>query len=113
MNTPEADARIEGIQDALPASLRRLLWEYDFDTLTWQRDHDLVIARVLAYGNWRQTCWLLERIGDEGVRAYLPPTHGRGLSRPQLRYWETILDLPHDQVTAWMNAQERRIWDER
>lgn len=97
----------------LPTSLRRLFWEYDADKLIWDRDRDLVIFRVLAHGNWRETCWLLAQIGDEGVRAYLLRTQGRGLSRPQLRYWETILDLPHDQVTAWMDAPERRIWDER
>lgn len=93
--------------------MHRLFWEYDFDKLAWDRHRNLVISRVLAYGNWRETCWLLDQVGDEGIRDHLVRTHGRGLSRPQLRYWETILGLPHQQVTEWMNDPGRRIWDAR
>jgi len=98
---------------SIPLTLHRLFWDYDVDTLRWEKDRDLVIFRVLAYGNWRDTCWLLDQIGDEGIRDYLYRTQGRGLSRPQLRYWETVLGLPHEQVTVWMYAPERSIWDER
>jgi len=98
---------------SLPLALHRLFWEYDADALQWEKDRDLVISRVLAYGNWRDTCWLLAQIGEEGIRDYLCRTQGLGLSRPQLRYWETVLGLPHEQVTAWMYAPGRSIWDER
>lgn len=113
MGTLGSNVQTEALEGAIPSSLRRLFWEYDFDKLTWKKDKELVIFRVLAYGNWRETCWLLGQIGDEGVRAYMLRTRGRGLSRPQLRYWETILNLRHDLVTTWLSVQERRIWDER
>lgn len=119
--SPRGDASLvteshSGAEVAAPSillALRRLFWEYDADALRWEKDRDLVVARVLAYGNWRDTCWLLAQIGDEGIRDYLCRTEGRGLSRPQLRYWETILGLPYEQVTAWMYAPGRSIWDER
>ena len=109
----ESHSGAEKVALSIPPALRRLFWEYDFDALRWEKDRDLVISRVLAFGNWRDTCWLLAQIGDEGVRDYLYRTEGRGLSRPQLRYWETVLGLPRAQVTAWMYAPERGIWDER
>jgi hypothetical protein len=111
--SPRGDASLATESYPIPPALRRLFWDYDADALCWEKDRDLVISRVLAYGNWRDTCWLLDQVGEEGIRDYLCRTQGRGLSRPQLRYWETVLGLPHEQVTAWMYAPGRSIWDER
>jgi hypothetical protein len=36
----------------LPASVRRFFWDYDRFQITWKHDRDLIIARVLAVGDW-------------------------------------------------------------
>jgi uncharacterized protein DUF6922 len=47
----------------LPALLQPFFWDYDFKTLTWDDDRDLIIARVLASGTWEAITWLRTRLG--------------------------------------------------
>jgi hypothetical protein len=54
-------------QTRLPALLRPLFWDHDFKTLTWEDDHDLIIARVLASGTWEAITWLRTRLGDQAL----------------------------------------------
>ena len=93
--------------------LRSLFWECDFEAFTWENDCDLIIARVLAHGTWDAVTWLRSRLGDTALREWIERHQGRGLSPQQLRFWELILDLPHQQINAWLQAQERRVWENR
>lgn len=97
----------------LPALLRALLWDYDFETLTWENDRDLIIGRVLASGGWDAVTWLRSRVGDRALREWIKRHQGRGLSPQQLRFWELVLGLPHRRVNAWLAAEGRQIWDQR
>lgn len=97
----------------LPESLRRLFWDYDFSRLSWDGDRDLVTARVLAAGSWRDIGWLRSRLGDETLAAWITARRGRGLSPQQLRFWELILGLPTADVDAWLEARRSDPWDRR
>jgi len=97
----------------LPAMLRTLFWDYDFETLTWEKDRDLVIARVLTSGAWQAVTWLRSCLGDDALRAWIERRDGDGLSPRQLRFWELILGLAHRRVNAWLAAKERKVWDNR
>jgi hypothetical protein len=97
----------------LPALLRELFWDYDFEALTWENDRNLIIARVLAAGSWDAITWLRARAGDRALREWIERHQGQGLSPQQLRFWELILGLPHRQVNAWLAAEGRKIWEKR
>lgn len=97
----------------LPALLRALFWDYDFEALTWENDRDLIMARVLTSGGWDAVTWLRSRIGDRALREWIERHQGRGLSPQQLRFWEIILGLPHRQVNTWLAAEGRKIWEKR
>ena len=97
----------------LPALLRPLFWDYDFKTLTWDDDRDLIIARVLASGTWEAITWLRACLGDRALREWIERHRGGGLSPRQLRFWELMLNLPHRQVNVWLRAERRKIWDQR
>lgn len=97
----------------LPVLLRPLFWDYDFRTLTWENDRDLIIARVLAAGTWEAITWLRASLGDQTLREWIEHHHGSGLSPRQLRFWELMLNLQHRQVNAWLRAEGRKIWDQR
>ncbi|MGH7965224.1 MAG: DUF6922 domain-containing protein [Candidatus Binatia bacterium] len=97
----------------LPAQLQALFWDYDFKALTWESDHDLITARVLASGTWDAVTWLRSRLGDHALRDWIERHQGRGLSPQQLRFWELILGLPHRQVDTWLAKEGRQIWDTR
>lgn len=97
----------------LPARVRRLFWEYGSSQLTWKQDRDLIIARVLAVGDWEAVQWVRRRLGDVALRAWLLERRGAGLSPRQLRFWELILNLPHRHVDAWLADPGRQAWDGR
>jgi hypothetical protein len=98
---------------ALPESLRPLFWEYDFDTLSWTDDRDLVIGRVLAHGPWPSVKWLWRRVGDDGLREWIEKTCGRSLDRKRLSFWRLILDLPGEQVDRWLEERAENPWENR
>lgn len=98
---------------ALPEHLRELFWEYPFDELSWEEDRDLVIGRVLSRGPWETVQWLRQELGDEVVRGWIERALGRGLSRRQLRFWQLILELPPQEVDAWLEAREPDLWEHR
>src|SRR4051794_2443258 len=97
----------------LPDILRPLFWDYHFGRLTQDRDRDLIVSRVLVSGTWDHIRWLRDRYGDEVIREWLVRRAGGGLSRPQLRFWELLLELPRKQVDAWMASPGRTVWDKR
>lgn len=97
----------------LPAKLRALFWDYDFAALRWEDDRDLIIGRVLIAGTWEAVTWLRSRLGDRALRDWIERHQGRGLSPQQLRFWELIVGLPHHQVSHWLAAEGREIWQER
>jgi hypothetical protein len=97
----------------LPLSLEALFWDYDFAALTWEDDCDLIVARVLAAGDWDAVSWLRSHLGDAALRRWLLEHRGSGLSPRQLRFWQLILHLPRRQVDAWLNAEGRITWGSR
>lgn len=97
----------------LPITLRVLFWDYDFATLTWDNDRDLIMARILTAGSWDAVTWLRSRVGDDALGEWIERHRGDGLSPQRLRFWELILGLPHRQVNAWLAAEGRQVWDKR
>ena len=97
----------------LPAPLRHLFWDYDLADLSWPADRDLIIARILAVGDWRSVTWLREQAEARELRDWLTERGGRGLDARRLRFWELILELPRAQVDEWIRAMEEEGWGRR
>jgi hypothetical protein len=97
----------------LPQSFRAFFWDYRFDQLTWEGDHDLVIRRLLTHGSWEAISWLRRKIGDSELRKWLIAHQGRGLSPRQLRFWSLVLAIPNRQVSAWMLTRQAEPWGQR
>ena len=97
----------------LPARLRSLFWDYEFKSLTWEEDRELIIGRVLTSGDWEAVTWLRSHAGDPALRQWIERHQGRGLSPQKLRFWELILRIPHKQVSTWLAQEGRQIWDKR
>lgn len=99
--------------EPLPEALRELFWEYDFDELSWEDDRNLIFKRVLSVGPWDTVLWLRRRAGDAVVRNWIREQRGQCLSRRQLRFWQLILDLPREEVDAWLEGREPDLWERR
>ncbi len=97
----------------LPDYVTVLFWDYDVSALVWERHRDLIIQRVLSVGTLEAIIWLRRQLGDDALRSWLLQHEGRGLSRRQLRFWQLILELPAQQVDAWLAEPARQIWEGR
>jgi hypothetical protein len=102
-----------GEGDFLPGELKPIFWEYDFSRLRWERDRDLIIGRILSQGDWWALQWLRRRVDSVGLRSWLSRKRGAGLSSPQLRFWELLLELPHREVNGWLKDKGRGVWEMR
>lgn len=94
-----------------PAFLEPLFWDVDFAALEMPRDGDYVLGRILSAGTLEAIRWARARFGDDRIRDWIVQHCGRQLSAPQIRYWETVIGLPADQVAEWLAVPERRIWE--
>jgi hypothetical protein len=97
----------------LPDLLKPFFWDYDFGSLSWEDDRELIIARVLSSGDWNALTWLRSYAGDHFLQEWIVRHQGGGLSPQKLRFWELILGLPHRQVNAWLASERRKIWGKR
>lgn len=99
--------------NGLAPELRKLFWEYDFDSLSWERNSHFIIKRILTHGELRAWDWLRDQIGEAALRQWILDSKGAGMDKRRLRYWELILDLPGDEVNRWVAAQASSIWGRR
>ena len=100
-------------QRRLPKHLKALFWDYRFHQLSWQRDRDLVISRILEHGDWEAVQWLRGTVTAEQLRQWILDRQGRGLDARQLRFWELVLDLPRRQVNRWIKSLQQNPWHQR
>jgi uncharacterized protein DUF6922 len=103
----------ERSETGLPDRLREFFWEYDFDNLSWEKDRELVVARVLQSGDWESVKWLRTRLDDETLRGWIERREGRGLSNRQLRFWELIVGVRKELVDEWIRDPSRAVWESR
>ena len=99
--------------ERLPQFLKELFWQYDFATLRWPECRDIVIRQILTEGGRASIEWLRTRVSDDEVREWLTDSHGRQLSKRDLRFWQFMLDIPDKEIAEWLNEPGRRIWDQR
>lgn len=97
----------------LPELLGRYFWDYAPGRLTWPESRHTIIWRLLEKGGFDAVRWLRRHVGDEGIREFIIERRGRGIDPKRLRYWELILDLPKEQVDAWIATAMRNPWNQR
>ena len=98
---------------SLPKSLQKYFWDYSFKDLSWSKDRDLIIRRLLTDGSWESIRWLREQIGDEDLQRWLFAHKARGLSPRQIRFWSLVLDLPKLRVETWIQTARLSSWSQR
>lgn len=96
---------------SLPTFLAPLFWDTDPGGVDPETHRDFVIGRILSVGTLDSIRWARSRYGDDGIREWIVRHQGRQLSGPQLRFWQTVIGLPAEQVNAWLATPERRIWE--
>jgi hypothetical protein len=99
--------------DPLPKHLKPIFWDFPFSKLSFVKDRDLIIRRILSHGSWDAILWLKKKTGDENLKKWLIAHQGRGLSPRQLRYWGLIFDLPDRVINNWVDSAKENPWGKR
>jgi hypothetical protein len=89
---------------SIPKTTLSFFQEYEFERLDPERDGDLVIERLLAYGNRNEVHWLLGHYGQSRVQRWLSETGKRRLPRRRYHLWCVLLDVNesvHEPAPIW------------
>jgi hypothetical protein len=92
-------------EKGLPRSLSPFFQEYTLERLDPAEHGDLIIERVLAYGDRREVRWLLAYYGRARVREWVERMGARRLPWRRHTLWCVLLDLP-----PAVRPRERAIW---
>jgi len=87
-----------------------VFWDVDCQTLSWDQHRDFIIQRILESGSMEMLRWLQQTVGADALRGWLQEQQGAGLSPRRLRFWQLILNLPEEDVSAWIEGQAQSIW---
>jgi len=94
----------------LPNFLSSLFWDCSFEKLNPEQNRDFIVFRIITSGGLKAYRWMRSNIGDSEIRECIIRRNGRGLTPPQLRFWELILDMSHEQVDRWVDTAKQSSW---
>jgi len=90
----------------IPRSLAPCFQEYNLEALDPAQHSDLLIERVLAYGDRQELRWLFRRYGRARVSEWVQESGERRLPRRRYNLWCVLLELPLPR----QRRQGRQIW---
>lgn len=91
----------------------RFFWDFDVSALSWEEHQNLIIRRLLGYGDLAAMRWLRAQMGDDLLRTWIVKRRARGLSPRQIRYWSLILDIDTAQADEWVKTAADSPWERR
>ncbi len=89
----------------IPTSARPFFQEYTFENLDPVQHRDLVIERLLAYGDREEIRWLYQTYGRDQISSWVGINGARLLPRLRYNLWCIIFQLQPDE-----EASKRKIW---
>jgi hypothetical protein len=95
------------LEPGLPLSLLPFFQEYDFTQFDPDQHADLVLERVLAYGNREELRWLFQRYGRTRIVEWVIRLGARRLPWRRHNLWCVLLNLP---PTQRVRPKTRQIW---
>ncbi len=97
----------ETTEAGIPRSLAPCFQEYDLERLDPQQHGDLIIERLLAYGNRRELRWLFDYYGWTRITAWVERLGARRLPWRRYNLWCVLLGLP---PARRLRTEEQQIW---
>jgi hypothetical protein len=91
----------------LPRSLAPCFQEYDLERIDPAQHAELVIERVLAYGDRRELRWLFDYHGHARVTDWVQRMGARRLPWRRYNLWCVLLSL---SPTRQLRPESHRIW---
>lgn len=97
----------------LPDDLEKFFWDYEAGRLSWETHRHTIVFRLLEKGGMAAVRWLREHMSDEEIRAFIVRRRGRGIDPRRLRFWGLVVEIPRDDVDAWIAEARKNPWYNR
>ena len=82
---------------SIPETAKPFFQEFEFKRLDLERDGDLIVERILAFGNRDEVRWLLWHYGQDNVRRWLSESGTLRLPRRRYKLWCVLLNVAESQ----------------
>lgn len=89
---------------SIPETAQPFFQEYDIEDIDIEKNGELVIERLLSFGNREEVRWLFNYYGQARVRGWLSEAGVRRLPRRRYRLWCVILSV------AETSREPKPIW---
>jgi len=82
----------------VPARMRSLFWNVDFERLDVNRNADAVIARVVEFGKFVDVQWAIRFYGQERIHRFFKEVGSPEISDRTVAFWRAFF---HAEGEAW------------
>jgi hypothetical protein len=99
----------------LPPHLYRFFWEYDQQVIDIHKHCELIMARIMARGNWQSMIWLREKYSVKKISNFLFRKGWKVLPPRELNYWALVggvSDRKRKEL-LWKARKTNPIWRNR
>lgn len=93
----------------IPSSAAPYFQEYALDELDISKDADLIIGRILEYGDSKELKWLFAAYRTAQIRRFVCEYGFRALSPRSFNFWRIILKVQSFRRPSWLSSKSP-IW---
>ena len=91
-------------KESLPKEFKKYFWDVDFKKISLKENINLVLSRILRFGNMKAVRWLLKNISPKKIKEYLLLMGDRQLDWRSNNFWRLFFGLPalrREKATLW------------
>lgn len=89
----------------LPAYLKKLFWDVNFDKLDPEKYSQYVIGKILEYGDIKAVKWMFDNFKKKEIVKTL--TEAKGCSARSAGFWSLILDIPSNKIPCLKKSYQK------
>ncbi len=103
-------SKVTQVQSGIPSGLYPYFQEYDVTALDLKHDANLIIFRILEFGNWEEVGWLFNTYGNRRIRVFLRKYGERWLKPVIFHYWRKLLRIRKWQTSPFPTTKGE-LWN--
>lgn len=80
-------------KNKLPKFLQSVLWSYNLNKMNLKEDKEIIITRVLNYGDWKDLKWLYSVYTENDIKKIILHARRGMWFKKVINFWEIVLNL--------------------
>ena len=79
----------------LPKEFKKYFWDVEFSKISLTKNLNLVLSRLMNFGNMRAIRWMLKSIKEATLKEYLNSFGDRQLDKRSNNFWRLYFGIKH------------------